>query len=82
MADPKVARRSSRSAQSATRVTWIITDLRRQALMERFLDALWGEIARFAKICDSAGVDDAKSTTRCEEASEAAHEKRTKARCA
>lgn len=42
-------------------VSWIITDLEEdQALMERFLDALWGEIARRKAICDSAGVDDAK----------------------
>ncbi|WP_128885120.1 type VII secretion system ESX-5 FtsK/SpoIIIE family ATPase EccC5 [Mycobacterium tuberculosis] len=42
-------------------VSRIITDLEEdQALMERFLDALWGEIARRKVICDSAGVDDAK----------------------
>lgn len=42
-------------------VSLIITDLEEdQALMERFLDALWGEIARRKAICDSAGVDDAK----------------------
>lgn len=42
-------------------VSRIITDLEDdQALMERFLDALWGEIARRKAICDSAGVDDAK----------------------
>jgi len=42
-------------------VSRIITDLEEdQALMERFLDALWGEIARRKTICDSAGVDDAK----------------------
>lgn len=42
-------------------VSRIITDLEEdQALMERFLDALWGEIARRKAICDSAGVDDAK----------------------
>ena len=28
--------------------------------MERFLDALWGEIARRKAVCDNAGVDDAK----------------------
>src|SRR6201992_999423 len=39
----------------------IISDLEEdQALMERFLDSLWGEIARRKAICDSAGVDDAK----------------------
>jgi type VII secretion protein EccCa/type VII secretion protein EccCb len=42
-------------------VSRIITDLEEdQALMERFLDALWGEIARRKQVCDSAGVDDAK----------------------
>lgn len=42
-------------------VSRIITDLEEdQALMERFLDALCGEIARRKAICDSAGVDDAK----------------------
>lgn len=42
-------------------VSRIITDLEEdQALMERFLDALWGEIARRKAICDSASVDDAK----------------------
>lgn len=42
-------------------VSRIITDLEEdQALMERFLDALWGEIARRKAVCDSAGVDDAK----------------------
>ncbi|CKN37179.1 type VII secretion system ESX-5 FtsK/SpoIIIE family ATPase EccC5 [Mycobacterium tuberculosis] len=42
-------------------VSRIITDLEEdQALMERFLDALGGEIARRKAICDSAGVDDAK----------------------
>src|SRR5947209_11325298 len=42
-------------------VSRIITDLEEDpALMERFLDALWGEIARRKAICDSAGVDDAK----------------------
>src|SRR6202007_3473536 len=42
-------------------VARIITDLEEdQALMERFLDALWGEIARRKAFCDSAGVDDAK----------------------
>jgi len=42
-------------------VSRIITDLEEdQALMERFLDALWGEIARRKTICDNAGVDDAK----------------------
>ncbi|CFT43699.1 FtsK/SpoIIIE family protein [Mycobacterium tuberculosis] len=42
-------------------VSRIISDLEEdQALMERFLDALWGEIARRKAICDSAGVDDAK----------------------
>lgn len=42
-------------------VSRIITDLEEdQALMERFLDALWGEIARRKAICDSAAVDDAK----------------------
>ncbi|CMT25814.1 FtsK/SpoIIIE family protein [Mycobacterium tuberculosis] len=42
-------------------VSRIITDLEEdQALMERFLDALWGKIARRKAICDSAGVDDAK----------------------
>lgn len=42
-------------------VSRIITDLEEdQALMERFLDALWGEIARRKAFCDEAGVDDAK----------------------
>ncbi|MGH3532463.1 MAG: type VII secretion protein EccCb, partial [Mycobacterium sp.] len=42
-------------------VSRIITDLEEdQALMERFLDALWGEIARRKTVCDNAGVDDAK----------------------
>jgi type VII secretion protein EccCa/type VII secretion protein EccCb len=42
-------------------VSRIITDLEEdQALMERFLDALWGEIARRKTVCDEAGVDDAK----------------------
>ncbi|OBI51595.1 type VII secretion protein EccC [Mycobacterium kyorinense] len=42
-------------------VSRIITDLEEdQALMERFLDALWGEIARRKAFCDNAGVDDAK----------------------
>lgn len=42
-------------------VSRIITDLEEdQALMERFLDALWGEIARRKAFCDDAGVDDAK----------------------
>ncbi|MGH3960393.1 type VII secretion protein EccCa [Mycobacterium sp.] len=42
-------------------VSRIITDLEEdQALMERFLDALWGEIARRKAVCDNTGVDDAK----------------------
>ncbi|HXA11523.1 MAG TPA: FtsK/SpoIIIE domain-containing protein, partial [Mycobacterium sp.] len=42
-------------------VSRIITDLEEdQALMERFLDSLWGEIARRKAVCDNAGVDDAK----------------------
>ncbi len=42
-------------------VSRIITDLEEdQALMERFLDSLWGEIARRKSVCDNAGVDDAK----------------------
>jgi type VII secretion protein EccCa/type VII secretion protein EccCb len=42
-------------------VSRIITDLEDdQALMERFLDALWGEIARRKAVCDGAGVDGAK----------------------
>lgn len=42
-------------------VSRIITDLEDdQALMERFLEALWGEIARRKALCDSAGVDGAK----------------------
>lgn len=42
-------------------VSRIITDLEEdQVLMERFLDALWGEIARRKAVCDNAGVDDAK----------------------
>jgi len=42
-------------------VSRIITDLEEdQALMERFLDALWGEIARRKAVCDNAGVDDAR----------------------
>ena len=46
-------------------VSRIITDLEEdQALMERFLDALWGEIARRKAVCDNAGVDDAKEYNR------------------
>ena len=42
-------------------VSRIITDLEEdQALMERFLEAMWGEIARRKSMCDSAGVDGAK----------------------
>ncbi|MBS4729730.1 type VII secretion protein EccCa [Mycobacterium sp. SM1] len=42
-------------------VSRIITDLEDdQALMERFLEALWGEIARRKEICFSAGVDGAR----------------------
>src|ERR1700753_1195185 len=42
-------------------VSRIITDLEEdQALMERFLDSLWGEIARRTAVWDNAGVDDAK----------------------
>jgi type VII secretion protein EccCa/type VII secretion protein EccCb len=42
-------------------VSRIITDLEEdQALMERFLEAMWGEIARRKAVCDSAGVDDAR----------------------
>jgi type VII secretion protein EccCb len=42
-------------------VSRIITDLEEdQALMERFLDSLWGEIARRKAVCDNTGVDDAK----------------------
>ena len=42
-------------------VSRIITDLEDdQALMERFLEAMWGEIARRKSMCDSAGVDGAK----------------------
>ncbi|OHU99114.1 type VII secretion protein EccCa [Mycobacterium talmoniae] len=42
-------------------VSRIITDLEDdQALMERFLEAMWGEIARRKTLCDSAGVDGAK----------------------
>ncbi|MGH3561462.1 MAG: FtsK/SpoIIIE domain-containing protein, partial [Mycobacterium sp.] len=42
-------------------VSRIITDLEDdQALMERFLEAMWGEIARRKTMCDSAGVDGAK----------------------
>jgi DNA segregation ATPase FtsK/SpoIIIE, S-DNA-T family len=41
-------------------VSQIITDLERdQALMDRFIEAMWGEIARRKAICDSAGADDA-----------------------
>jgi type VII secretion protein EccCa/type VII secretion protein EccCb len=42
-------------------VSRIITDLEDdQALMERFLEAMWGEIARRKTMCDHAGVDGAK----------------------
>lgn len=42
-------------------VSRIITDLEDdQALMERFLEAMWGEIARRKSMCDAAGVDGAK----------------------
>jgi type VII secretion protein EccCa/type VII secretion protein EccCb len=42
-------------------VSRIITDLEDdQALMERFLEAMWGEIARRKTLCDEAGVDGAK----------------------
>lgn len=42
-------------------VSRIITDLEEdQALMERFLEAMWGEIARRKAVCDSAGADDAR----------------------
>lgn len=42
-------------------VSRIITDLEDdQALMERFLEAMWGEISRRKTMCDSAGVDGAK----------------------
>lgn len=42
-------------------VSRIITDLEEdQALMERFLEAMWGEIARRKAMCDGAGVDGAK----------------------
>jgi type VII secretion protein EccCa/type VII secretion protein EccCb len=42
-------------------VSRIITDLEDdQALMERFLEAMWGEIARRKTLCDTAGVDGAK----------------------
>ncbi|WP_024442075.1 MULTISPECIES: type VII secretion protein EccC [unclassified Mycobacterium] len=42
-------------------VSRIITDLEDdQALMERFLEAMWGEIARRKTMCDNAGVDGAK----------------------
>ncbi len=42
-------------------VSRIITDLEEdQALMERFLESMWGEIARRKTMCDAAGVDGAK----------------------
>ncbi|MEO6793169.1 MAG: type VII secretion protein EccCa [Mycobacterium sp.] len=42
-------------------VSRIITDLEDdQSLMERFLEAMWGEIARRKTMCDEAGVDGAK----------------------
>lgn len=41
-------------------VAHIITDLEDdQSLMGRFVDAMWGEIARRKAVCDSAGADDA-----------------------
>jgi len=40
----------------------VITDLESDqgGLMDRFIDALWGEIARRKQICNDAGADDAK----------------------
>ena len=41
-------------------VAHVITDLETdQSLIDRFIDALWGEIARRKEICNSAGADDA-----------------------
>ncbi|MBY0441376.1 MAG: type VII secretion protein EccCa [Mycobacteriaceae bacterium] len=41
-------------------VAHIITDLEDdQSLMGRFVDAMWGEIARRKALCDQAGADDA-----------------------
>jgi DNA segregation ATPase FtsK/SpoIIIE, S-DNA-T family len=41
-------------------VAHVITDLEDdQMLMDRFVDALWGEIARRKAICNAAGADDA-----------------------
>lgn len=41
-------------------VAHIITDLEDdQSLLDRFVDAMWGEIARRKALCDRAGADDA-----------------------
>jgi type VII secretion protein EccCa/type VII secretion protein EccCb len=41
-------------------VAHIITDLEDdQSLLDRFVDAMWGEIARRKALCDKAGADDA-----------------------
>ena len=46
--------------ENTPHVAHVITDLESdQTLMDRFIDAMWGEIARRKEICNAAGADDA-----------------------
>jgi len=46
--------------EHAPHVAHVITDLEDdQALIDRFVDAMWGEIARRKEVCNGAGADDA-----------------------
>ena len=46
--------------ENTPHVAHVITDLEDdQALIDRFVDAMWGEIARRKEVCNAAGADDA-----------------------
>lgn len=54
-------------------VAHIITDLEDdQSLLDRFVDAMWGEIARRKALCDKAGADDATEYNKMRSARQAA----------
>jgi len=51
--------------ENTPHVAHVITDLEDdQVLMDRFVDALWGEIARRKTICNAVGADDADEYNR------------------
>ncbi len=51
-----------RPFEGVPHVPHVITDLEGdQDILDRFVDALWGEIARRKKLCDDYGADDLKS---------------------